>query len=109
MSIYSDSEWRYQNDAEFHALVDCLAAFAEKQGYTPGELKQAAFMAAYLVEERNPRPVRFPIIPPIVVRQPVMGEPLLCEHANECPNVCPCEAGCYCRTRTCVRAERYDP
>jgi hypothetical protein len=27
--------------------------------------------------------------------------PWLCEHANENPNVCPCPADCYCKTRTC--------
>lgn len=29
------------------------------------------------------------------------GKPWLCEHANENPNVCPCQPGCYCKTRTC--------
>ena len=27
--------------------------------------------------------------------------PLLCEHANESPRVCPCPEGCYCKSRTC--------
>lgn len=25
----------------------------------------------------------------------------LCEHANECPSVCPCPPDCYCKTHTC--------
>ncbi len=29
------------------------------------------------------------------------ASPLTCEHANECPVSCPCEDGCYCKTRTC--------
>lgn len=27
--------------------------------------------------------------------------PLECEHANEVPSACPCDAGCYCKTHTC--------
>lgn len=30
------------------------------------------------------------------------GDPMLCDHANECPRVCSCGAGCYCKTRTCA-------
>lgn len=26
----------------------------------------------------------------------------MCEHANECPHVCPCSAGCYCKSHTCA-------
>ena len=26
----------------------------------------------------------------------------LCEHANECPHICPCRPDCYCKTRTCA-------
>ena len=29
------------------------------------------------------------------------GSPFLCEHANECPVVCPCATGCYCKSNTC--------
>lgn len=28
--------------------------------------------------------------------------PILCEHANECPNVCPCPPDCYCKFHTCA-------
>lgn len=27
---------------------------------------------------------------------------MFCEHANEVPQMCPCAAGCYCKTRTCA-------
>lgn len=33
---------------------------------------------------------------------PVSDDPMLCEHPNEAPNVCPCDPGCYCKTRTCA-------
>lgn len=26
---------------------------------------------------------------------------MLCEHANECPMVCPCDDECYCKSHTC--------
>lgn len=31
----------------------------------------------------------------------VIKGPWLCEHDNENPNVCPCAADCYCKSRTC--------
>jgi hypothetical protein len=52
--MYDDSEHRYRNDPEFHSVVDWLSHMAEKYGFTPGELKQMAFYAAYLVEQRRP-------------------------------------------------------
>lgn len=55
MSIYRDTRERMLHDAEFRALVENLARAAEQLGYTPGELKQIAFAAACLVEERNPK------------------------------------------------------
>jgi hypothetical protein len=27
--------------------------------------------------------------------------PLMCNHANECPQTCPCGPDCYCRDHTC--------
>jgi hypothetical protein len=27
--------------------------------------------------------------------------PMLCNHANECPNVCPCKNDCYCKSNSC--------
>ena len=31
----------------------------------------------------------------------MIGNPLACEHANECPQTCPCGPDCYCRDHTC--------
>ncbi len=28
-------------------------------------------------------------------------DPMVCEHPNESPSVCPCGLSCYCRSRTC--------
>lgn len=38
-----------------------------------------------------------------IVEIPTRSEPKPwgCEHANECPQMCPCPPGCYCSTRTC--------
>lgn len=58
MRFYNDSRARYENDAEFHALVDMLRAYATTNGYTPGELKQAAFYASFLVELHTSRPIQ---------------------------------------------------
>lgn len=58
MNYYRDSEERYHQDAEFHALVEMLMCMAVKHGFTPGELKQAAFFAAYMVEMKYGGPYR---------------------------------------------------
>jgi len=31
----------------------------------------------------------------------MFGSPLFCEHANECPNICPCPPRCYCKAYSC--------
>jgi len=31
----------------------------------------------------------------------MIKSPILCEHANEVPNVCRCPGGCYCKSNTC--------
>jgi dCMP deaminase len=28
--------------------------------------------------------------------------PQFCDHANECPNICPCADDCYCKSNTCA-------
>ncbi len=55
--VYRDTEDRMRNDAAFHALVMHLAHVAAEHGFTPGELKQAAFAAAVYVEMRDARPM----------------------------------------------------
>ena len=55
--VYRDSEQRYRHDPEFHALVDVLLHAALEHGFTPGELKQAAFLAALKAEQYAARQV----------------------------------------------------
>jgi hypothetical protein len=31
------------------------------------------------------------------------GRAMMCDHANEVPLLCPCDAGCYCKSHTCKR------
>ncbi len=31
----------------------------------------------------------------------LMNNPLMCIHANENPNFCPCDSNCYCKSNTC--------
>lgn len=31
----------------------------------------------------------------------INSSPVTCDHANECPQTCPCQPDCYCRGRTC--------
>lgn len=49
-NTYADTMDRYDHDAEFRALVDMLTHAAMTNGFTPGELKQAVFVAAYRCE-----------------------------------------------------------
>jgi len=37
------------------------------------------------------------------VLPPPPSSPMFCEHANECPHICPCQPDCYCRRHTCAR------
>lgn len=53
MNQYRDTSYRLAHDAEFRALVNQLAGAAESLGLTPGEIKQVAFAAAVLVEQRR--------------------------------------------------------
>jgi hypothetical protein len=41
------------------------------------------------------------IITRMVTKTIPNDSPVLCEHANENPRLCPCASDCYCRTRTC--------
>jgi hypothetical protein len=50
-TTYHDCRHRYENDPLFHNLVDLLLAHAMQHKYTPGELRDAAFMAALRYEE----------------------------------------------------------
>ncbi len=50
-------EWRYQNDAQFHMLVDMLESFVEQAQFSPSELREAATLAAIHYEMRHVRPI----------------------------------------------------
>ncbi len=54
-TTYHDCRHRYENDPLFRNLVNLLLAHAMQHKYTPGELRDAAFMAALKFEELNIR------------------------------------------------------
>ncbi len=58
-TTYHDCRSRYENDPFFRNLVDLLLAHAIQHKYTPGELRDAAFMAALRFEQISIRPVLF--------------------------------------------------
>ena len=47
---YRDSEDRYMHDPTFAAAVNAMRALAEEHEFTPGELRQIAAHASWLVE-----------------------------------------------------------
>jgi hypothetical protein len=51
-NVYRDTDERYGNDPAFRAAVTMLERAAEQHGFTPGELKQIAFMAALKMRAR---------------------------------------------------------
>lgn len=65
---------RYGKDPEFTALVDALRAAAKRCGFTPYELKQAAYCAALLEELTSARTFSVPIRRETQVELAAMGE-----------------------------------
>ena len=57
MDLYGHDE-RYRNDPVFHAVVDSMQKILIDLQLTPGELRDAAMYAAYLVEMRRPTPTK---------------------------------------------------
>lgn len=47
---------RYLTDPVFHRLVDFVRQGIRENQYTPGEVREAAILAAYLEECENPHP-----------------------------------------------------
>jgi predicted P-loop ATPase len=45
-----DVQARYENDAAFHSLVNCIMALAIEHKYTPSEIRDAGFMASLKIE-----------------------------------------------------------
>ena len=54
-TTYYDAKDRYLNDPLFHNLVDLLMAHMIQHKYTPGELRDAAFIAALNFEAMHVR------------------------------------------------------
>lgn len=46
---------RYYRDAAFKQLVDVIYSMIYKAEYTPTEIREAAMLAAIMVERHNPR------------------------------------------------------
>ena len=46
---------RYENDTDFHALVQIIYTWIEKCQYTPSEVREAAMLAAILYEQNATR------------------------------------------------------
>lgn len=57
MDLYGHDA-RYHNDPVFHAVVDSMQKILIDLQLTPGELRDAAMYAAYLVEMRRPNPIK---------------------------------------------------
>lgn len=55
---YGDTTARLDHDGDFRKATEYLVAVAREGGFTPGELRQLAFAAALLIEQRYgvPRP-----------------------------------------------------
>jgi hypothetical protein len=59
-SRQNDPKDRYLSDPVFHALVDLIYSFLEKDGarlYTPTELREACMLAASMYEALHIRPI----------------------------------------------------
>ena len=74
-TTYHDCKDRYLNDPFFRNLVDLLMAHIVQHKYTPGELRDAAFMAALNFESIHAREV-------FVRRHALVHD----EHGQSCTN-----------------------
>jgi len=54
-TTYPDCMARHDSDPKFRALVDVLVSHMTQEKYTPGELRDAAFVAATKVESMSVR------------------------------------------------------
>ena len=54
-TTYYDCKDRYQHDPHFKALVDTITHWSIEYKYTPGELRDAAYMAALNFEMMHAR------------------------------------------------------
>ena len=52
--VYGQAAHRYRTDPAFHQIVDVLTKAIEEMHLTPGEVREAAMLAAIHFEMRNP-------------------------------------------------------
>ena len=57
--VYRDTDERYRSDPAFRMLVDFIENAGRQHGFTPGELKQAAFCAAVRIEMTEIRSITY--------------------------------------------------
>jgi hypothetical protein len=55
-NVYHDAQQRYHHDPMFHAACETMVSMALHAGFTPGEMRDIAFTAALLIEQRHARP-----------------------------------------------------
>lgn len=67
---------RYRNDPAFHQVVEGLRRTITELQLTPGEIRDAAMFAAYLVELE--RPAAMTMHPPQLYRCPECGHTGIC-------------------------------
>lgn len=79
------SRSRYMQDTHFHALVQVLLDAALNHGFTPGELRDVAHLAACMAEERRVKPVRVVVGEP----PPPQGPDVRCLKEGEKPPPAP--------------------
>lgn len=48
---------KYMMDCEYRQFVDLLESFIHKAQFTPGEIREAAMLAAIHYEQRRPHPM----------------------------------------------------
>ena len=61
---------RYMNDATFHAYVDMMRKAIVELHLTPGEVREAAMLAAIIEEERRPAAYVIPLDQDLLKRGP---------------------------------------
>ena len=64
------------------ALLAAFQAFFQQHQYPDRERAIEGILRAFTEPDRS-------------------GRAVMCEHANEVPQACPCWGGCYCKTHTC--------
>lgn len=54
---YRKAREAYENDPQYHQLVDLLINLIERLDFTPSEVRETAIFACMLHEMRNPQPM----------------------------------------------------